>query len=178
MILLGTEQELLMLIENKVLEPLERNGMFNFRMTLPNKRTLEFLVQVRSNGDPIGNVIKNEKIEDWIDEWRQGFKGKKVGAMGDRKRLIANMKRLLNEYPQYTKEDVFKARDAYFKFNMERWEHYNFVREAHYFVRKEILEEGKKVIVEDILKFLENPEDYEQEQGGNATREKRQTRKF
>lgn len=109
------------------------------------------------------------KVESWIQDWRKGkqtpngdFSGffkKKPGAMGDYSRCVRNMKRFLLENPQYTKEDVFKARDLYFEYNMEAFGSYKYMREAHYFIRKEEKENGELVVKEDLLKFCEELED-------------------
>ncbi len=58
-------------------------------------------------------VLESE-IENWIDEYRGIFKGKRVGSMGDRDACIAKMTKFLSIYnDKFTKSDILEAAKLY-----------------------------------------------------------------
>lgn len=58
-------------------------------------------------------TISSNGIEDWIDEYRKLFHGKKLGAMGDRSSCITKMQEFMQSNPQYTKEIILNATQRY-----------------------------------------------------------------
>ena len=107
-------------------------------------------------------------IEAWIDDWRNAWKGKKIGAMGDRNACLQKMKQFLSEYPQYDKDLIYLARDAYIN-SMEG--SFTFLMQADYFIFKQdpsarkVSRSKLAALCEDIKNngayktFIENPFD-------------------
>lgn len=79
---------------------------------------------------------KDIKVEDWIDEYRSKFKGKKPGAMGDRSACIVKMKELFVRRPDLTKEVVMAATDKYIQ--SESINRYKYLMQADYFISKNV----------------------------------------
>lgn len=107
-----------------------------------------------------------DSVEDWIDDWRKGEKTssgytgwykKKPKSMGNKQWCVDKMKKFFQENPQYTKEDVYSARDLY----MQKFTDgdYTFLQQADYFIRKEIMSEGRLVIRQELLDYCEELED-------------------
>lgn len=78
-----------------------------------------------------------DDISGWIDDYRSLFKGKKVGAMGDKTSCIAKMARFFKQYPEHADKDkVMKAAEKYI--NSEGLnQNYKFLQRADYFIFKE-----------------------------------------
>ena len=75
-------------------------------------------------------------IEEWIDEWRAGWSGKRAKGMGDRATCINNMTKFFSTHSKYTKQDVFEARDVYFKDTLQQYGNYQYLQQADYFIKK------------------------------------------
>lgn len=76
------------------------------------------------------------KVEEWIDEYRHKFKGKKPGAMGDRTACIVKMKELFVRRPDLTKDIVMAATDKYIQ--VESINRYKYLMQADYFISKNV----------------------------------------
>jgi hypothetical protein len=82
-----------------------------------------------------GVIPQNSDVSDWIDEFRSLFKGKKIGAMGDRKACVKKMAKFLEEYPEATKEKILISTERYI--NSERKNNYMYLQRADYFISKQ-----------------------------------------
>jgi len=78
----------------------------------------------------------HSNIDEWIDSWRALWKGKRVKGMGSRDKCLDNMKEFFQLYPQYTQQQVFKARDRYFQSLMGDM---TYLEQADYFIKKRII---------------------------------------
>jgi hypothetical protein len=93
-------------------------------------------------------------IESWVDEYRNLFKGKKPGTIGDRELCIKHLTWLLTEYPQYTKEDVMKAASYYISTCAK--DNYQYLMKSNYLLSKE---KSSTETSHDILTYLEEVKD-------------------
>lgn len=74
----------------------------------------------------------NEGFEEFITEYRNLWKGLKVGSMGSHNSCSDKLSRWLKENPQYSKEDVLKAAKIY----INSLDNYQYLQQADYFVYK------------------------------------------
>lgn len=56
-----------------------------------------------------------ETAFDWVEDWVEGFKGVNPERKGSPRDAISRMKDFFRKYPEYRKEDVYAARDLYFR---------------------------------------------------------------
>lgn len=82
----------------------------------------------------VDNITNNIQIETWIDEYRNKFKGKKPGAMGDRNACIIKLKELFIRRPDLTKEKILAATDKYIQ--VESSQRFKYLMQADYFISK------------------------------------------
>jgi hypothetical protein len=89
----------------------------------------------------IAKEIKNadqalkDQINDWIVEYRNLYKGTKVGIMGDPKSCLEKMCRFFVEYPQYANKDlILNATKKYIE--TEAFTNYKYLQRADYFIYK------------------------------------------
>jgi len=74
----------------------------------------------------------NEGFEEFITEYRNLWKGLKVGSMGSHNSCSDKLSRWLKENPQYSKEDVLKAAKIY----INSLDNYQYLQQADYFIYK------------------------------------------
>ena len=73
-------------------------------------------------------------IEEWIDVYRNLFKGKKPGAMGDKNACIVKMKELFLRRPDLSMDKVIRATEKYIQVESnQRWK---YLMQADYFISK------------------------------------------
>jgi hypothetical protein len=76
-----------------------------------------------------------DQINDWIVEYRNLYKGTKVGIMGDPKSCLEKMCRFFVEYPQYANKDlILNATKKYIE--TEAFTNYKYLQRADYFIYK------------------------------------------
>jgi len=88
-------------------------------------------------GVTILSEMKNVALEikDWIEEYRDLFKGLKPGVMGDKNACLNKMVRFFKEYPEYANKDIIlKATQNYIQ--VEAHQNYKFLQKADYFIFK------------------------------------------
>jgi hypothetical protein len=79
-------------------------------------------------------TLKNQ-INDWIVDYRNLYKGTKVGIMGDPKSCLEKMCRFFVEYPQYANKDlILNATKKYIE--TEAFTNYKYLQRADYFIYK------------------------------------------
>src|SRR5690606_24995064 len=79
--------------------------------------------------------ISNE-ISEWIEEFRNLFKGTKVGAKGDKKSCLEKMIRFFETYPEYADKNlIFKATENYIRSEAVN-NNYKYLQRADYFIFK------------------------------------------
>ena len=81
-------------------------------------------------------AVKEEpssEFEEFIQEYRLLWKGRKAGGMGDRQSCIEKMTRWMQENPTYTKEEILKAAKLY----LDGLENYRFLQRADFFIFKQ-----------------------------------------
>jgi len=112
------------------------------------------LVKIKNH---LSKSVVDAKVEDidvWVKkEYRTIFKGKKRGAMGDIFQCSYKMALFLLTFKEYTKDDVLKAAKDYVNsFGND----FTYMRQADFFIFKEITHQGKKSITSTLLTRLED----------------------
>lgn len=79
-------------------------------------------------------IFKDEEtdVKNWIQEYRNVFKGIKPGSMGDSLACLTKMNKFLKVYPEYDKDIIIKAAQLY----VETLEDYRYLQRADYFISK------------------------------------------
>ena len=156
-----------LLIPQEELEKLMRQGFVKPSLTGAS----EFLVTLVSQGGKRKEIIvgagaaepqkavqtSNDKghkdVEIWINEWRRKWKGKgdRPSPMGNKTLCIKKMREFFRLFPEYTKEEVFKARDKYFnKIGNE----FTYLQRADNFISKTVPDgEGGTIIRRTLLDY-------------------------
>ena len=75
---------------------------------------------------------KATDFDEFIEEYRNLWKGLKVGSMGSPMACKEKMLRWMGENPNYTKEDILKAAKIY----INSLNNYQYLQAAHYFIYK------------------------------------------
>ena len=78
------------------------------------------------------NRVINEGFDEFIEEYRNLWKGLKVGSMGSPIACKEKMERWMKENPNYSKEDILKAAKIY----INSLNNYQYLQAAHYFIYK------------------------------------------
>ena len=78
------------------------------------------------------NRVINEGFDEFIEEYRNLWKGLKVGSMGSPMACKEKMLRWMGENPNYNKEDILKAAKIY----INSLNNYQYLQAAHYFIYK------------------------------------------
>ena len=78
------------------------------------------------------NRVINEGFDEFIEEYRNLWKGLKVGSMGSPSACKEKMERWMKENPNYSKEDILKAAKIY----INSLNNYQYLQAAHYFIYK------------------------------------------
>lgn len=78
------------------------------------------------------NRVINEGFNEFIEEYRNLWKGLKVGSMGSPTACKEKMERWMKENPNYSKEDILKAAKIY----INSLNNYQYLQAAHYFIYK------------------------------------------
>ena len=78
------------------------------------------------------NRVINEGFDEFIEEYRNLWKGLKLGSMGSPSACREKMERWMKENPNYTKEDILKAAKIY----INSLNNYQYLQAAHYFIYK------------------------------------------
>ena len=78
------------------------------------------------------NRVINERFDEFIEEYRNLWKGLKVGSMGSPGACKEKMLRWMGENPNYSKEDILKAAKIY----INSLNNYQYLQAAHYFIYK------------------------------------------
>lgn len=76
--------------------------------------------------------IERLELEEWIEEWRDMFSSKKVGAGGNKQGVYKKMQTFLKENPTITKDEIFSATDMYF----QSLDNTKYMQQADYFIYK------------------------------------------
>ena len=76
--------------------------------------------------------IISEGFDEFIEEYRNLWKGLKSGAIGSPNACKEKMLRWMGENPNYTKEDILKAAKIY----INSLNNYQYLQAAHYFIYK------------------------------------------
>jgi len=78
------------------------------------------------------NRVINEGFDEFIEEYRNLWKGLKLGSMGSPSACKEKMIRWRQENPNYSKEDILKAAKIY----INSLNNYQYLQAAHYFIYK------------------------------------------
>ena len=78
------------------------------------------------------NRVINEGFDEFIEEYRNLWKGLKLGSMGSPRACKEKMLRWMGENPNYSKEDILKAAKIY----INSLNNYQYLQAAHYFIYK------------------------------------------
>lgn len=104
-----------------------------------SKLLIDFLlIEGLNDGYKEKKVVKkssrsiNDGFEEFITQYRNLFKGLKVGSMGSHNSCSDKLSRWLKENPQYSKEDILKAAKIY----INSLDNYQYLQQADYFIYK------------------------------------------
>lgn len=114
------------------------------KLIVSNKSKIDYLILDNSTSGtkfPIFNNIEyktytptsSSVIESRIDEYRNLFKGYKVGSMGDKKACIKKLEKWFEDYPSKSMDDVLNAVKYYVK-SLNGV--YTYIQRADYFIMK------------------------------------------
>ena len=78
------------------------------------------------------NRVINDGFDEFIEEYRNLWKGLKVGSMGSPLACKEKMERWMKENPNYSKKDILKAAKIY----INSLNNYQYLQAAHYFIYK------------------------------------------
>ena len=118
---------------------IKKTPEYNFVLREKSKLLLDFLSIESSYSDyKSKKVVKkstrtiSEGFDEFIEEYRNLWKGLKVGSLGSYKTCYDKMKRWMSENPNYSKEDILKAARIYIK----SLDNYQYLQQADYFIFK------------------------------------------
>jgi sensor c-di-GMP phosphodiesterase-like protein len=125
---------------------------------IATKKTVEFfsntsLTEQQVVEQSINTKLLVEDVDNWINEYRQLFKGKKVGAMGDRNTCLVRMREFVKNNPHFSKEHILNATRRYIA--EKSGNNYIYLRHADYFIKKSVVEDGKKLEVSDLERYCQ-----------------------
>jgi hypothetical protein len=171
MLLKINEKEFIYLVNNKLLEPIALNKYKLYTVSLAdlgkvksNKDfqidksliSIDVEVELVTNNNGQLKITDNNghnNVEDWIDDWRSAWSGKRVKGMGVKQDCIDKMKEFFKNNPKFTKDHVFKARDVYFKELYTQFGNYQFLKQADYFIKKKDKVTGE--VTTDLVVYCE-----------------------
>ena len=118
---------------------IKKTPEYNFVLREKSKLLLDFL-SIESNYSNYkekkiikkSNRVINEGFDEFIEEYRNLWKGLKVGSLGSYRTCYDKMKRWMSENPNYSKEDILKAARIYIK----SLDNYQYLQQADYFIFK------------------------------------------
>jgi hypothetical protein len=110
-----------------------------------------------------------ERPEEWIEEFRKLFKGKKPGAMGDKKGCLMKMKRFLQENPEVTKDQIIAATKSYIQSCAS--DGYRFLQRSDYFIYKQDNHKGESSRLSAWIDELDGSEEIKDTSTNNFIRE-------
>jgi hypothetical protein len=135
------------------------------KITNEDKCEYELRVNSKKLFTELDEYMNKETIEqskDWVQEYRELFKGKKVGAMGDPNECKKKLVDFLAQNPAYDKEIIIKATQKYI--NIEAQSNYKYLQQADYFILKnnksrllafcEEVEDGEEVEKKGFVKMI------------------------
>ena len=118
---------------------IKKTPEYNFVLREKSKLLLDFLSIESSYSDyKSKKVVKkstrtiSEGFDEFIEEYRNLWKGLKVGSLGSYKTCYDKMKRWMSENPNYSKDDILKAARIYIK----SLDNYQYLQQADYFIFK------------------------------------------
>jgi hypothetical protein len=156
MLLKINEKEFDHLVKEKLLEPISANKYKLYCINIADFNKVKVVkdfqldrsvtsieVEVEVSSAKHGSQLKiidsngHANVEEWIDDWRSSWSGKRVKGMGVKQDCITKMKEFFKSNPEYSKEDVFAARDIYFKDILKQYGNYQYLRQADHFIKKQ-----------------------------------------
>lgn len=132
------ENILYQLQEKHFIKIIENDDETNYILREKSKLLLDFLSIESDLTHKEKKIIKksnrviNEGFDEFIEEYRNLWKGLKVGSMGSPMACKEKMLRWMGENPNYSKEDILKAAKIY----INSLNNYQYLQAAHYFIYK------------------------------------------
>lgn len=77
-------------------------------------------------------VNKKDNFEDFIKEYRNIWKGLKIGSQGNAKSCSEKMQRWMKENPNYSQDDIIRAANTY----INSLDDFKYLQKADYFIYK------------------------------------------
>ena len=95
--------------------------------------SIEKLSSTKNNKQTVkSDRLINVELDNFINDFRNKFKGLKPGSMGSEASCKMKMYRWMKENPSYTPEQILKAADIYIK----SLNNYQYLQRADYFIYK------------------------------------------
>lgn len=127
-----------------------KNAMKLYPTEVMNKVNYLKIFEINAFTDKIQWIIPLfsdwDTKDDFIEQYRNLFKAVDVTKAGDRPTIIKKMKRFMEEYPQYTKEQILEATRAYIDDYLMNNTSLQFLQNAKYFIKKERNPAGSKLL--------------------------------
>lgn len=149
-----TQESLLWLLKHQYISTISSDNIPKI-----TKKTIELFNKDLSLNSDINTKVELSiydetlDVESWIQDFRNLFKGKKNGAMGQKILCVARMKEFISENPEYSKDDILRATEKYIQDKASS--NYMYLRFAHYFIKKHEVIDGNKVVISDLLSYCE-----------------------
>ncbi len=103
-------------------------------------------------------------FEEFIEMYRNLFKGKKLGSMGDKNAIIKKMQEFKLKYPQFNEENILIATEKYI--DSCRKSNYKYLQRADYFIFKNS-DGSKSGNISNLATWCEETENMDTEKGPN-----------
>jgi hypothetical protein len=116
-----------------------RNSPDNLQLTSYKERLIKKgyinSVGMVNNLKKSSSINVDDFIKDLIEDYRNKFKNKKSGAIGDKNAIVKKFKKFLEEYPEFAdKSLILSATDRYISSQMVNG--YKYLMQADYFIYK------------------------------------------
>lgn len=118
----------------KHLEELKYIKIIGSRIIL-RKPSLDLLESLKNNDklEKVVSYVTQDEIKERIQEYRNIFKGLKIGSMGSKNSCIEKLQKWVKENPEYSFDDILKAANIY----IESLSSYQYLQRADYFIYKQ-----------------------------------------
>ena len=124
-------------------------NMFAGFINRPTNKTISSELVRLQNDEKLAETLR---IETWIEQYRELFKGLRPKAMGDRIQCLLKMRWFVTEY-KYDKDHILNATKKYIKDKQK--DGYKYLRQADYFIRKQEQKHNETIETSDLLTYCE-----------------------
>jgi hypothetical protein len=116
---------------------LRQKGIDFIKQVEKEFKNQEINIEIKTKPEVLEKIDKKTvtNIHEWIEEYRDLFKGLKPGSKGDKGACLNRMTRFFVQYPEFaSKHIILKATEKYI--NEEARQNYKYLQRADYFIFK------------------------------------------